>query len=371
MEIKNEIKINVLQVMNAAGAGGVSAVVLNYYKALDRTKVHFDFAMADINLGKSGKEFEALGCKFYKLPLKSKHPFKYRKCLKKILIDGKYDAIHVHGNETSFYPLYIAKKAKIKIRIAHAHTARKPVGIINKLKRLMSIILTKSVATNLLACTRDAACSIFGKKSLSSDKLFVLKNAIDTKSFVFDSDKREKIRQELGLQNNFCICCVGALEPVKNHKFALQIFKEVLEAKPEARLVMVGDGSLRNDLEQNAIELGISDKVLFLGRRNDVCDLLKGMDSFIMPSLYEGFAIAGLEAAATGLPIYLSDRIPADLSFYSQSHYLSLDDSTAWANQILSCQSYDRTNGVIEVREAGFEIQSTAKDLQCIYANKQ
>lgn len=366
MEIKDKIKV--FQIMNAAGAGGVSSVVLNYYKALDKTRVNFDFAMPNIQLGNSGKQFEALGCHFYQLPLKSKHPFKYFKQLKKILIEGKYDAIHVHGNETSFYPLYIAKKAKVKIRIAHAHTARKPKGIINKLKKLASVIFTKSVATKLLACTKDAATSTFGKKSLKSNKLLILKNSIDTEKFRFNQEKRIELRKSFDLDNEFCLCCVGNMDYVKNQKFVLEIFKEILRINDNSHLILVGDGPLRNNLEQYAKELSIFDKVSFLGRRSDVCDILQASDAFVMPSFYEGFAIAALEAAATGNPIYLSDTIPDDLSFYSQSHYISLDESAIyWANEILSINNYDRLQGIKEVREAGFEIKDTAKELQTIY----
>ena len=154
----------------------------------------------------------------------------------------------------------------------------------------------------------------------------------------------------------------------KNHSFAIRVFKELLQKMENAHLVLIGDGPLRKELESLAEDLNVSDSVSFLGNRNDLHRLLQGMDSFIMPSLYEGFGIAALEAAASGLPIYLSDTIPNVFNFYSKCHFLSLKDyQRVWAEQILLFSESKRSFSYKEVVNAGYDLKSTIAIFESIY----
>ena len=163
---------------------------------------------------------------------------------------------------------------------------------------------------------------------------------------------------------------MGNLLPVKNHKYLLEIFSALYSMRKSCWLI-VGEGPLLTELKAYTVKLNIADKVLFLGRRTDVNHLLMGFDIFVMPSLNEGFAIAALEAAASGLPIYLSNKIPRELQFYTRSKYLAIDVSPdIWAEELLSYSfDYDRLKGVSEVIENGFDIRQNVKQLEAIYEN--
>ena len=360
--------MKVLQIMNKADAGGISAVLLRDYQVIDREAVQFDCAMPDTRLGPHGLQFQALGSQIIQLPLKSKHPLQYGKALRRILKEGGYDAVHVNSNETSFFPLLIAKSAGIPVRIAHAHTARPPKTLRLKLKRLLSVSLTPRVATKLVAPTTAAAECIFGKKARKSPKLVYIKNAVDLSEYRFSEQWREETRQTLGLEGKFAVCCVSNLDPVKNHSFSLRVFREVLSRNADARLVLIGDGERREAIRQEAAALGVLEQVQFLGRRSDVNRLLSGMDAFLMPSLYEGFALAALEAAACGLPIFLSDTIPGELKFYTDCTYLSLQaEPKLWAEQICRVSVEDRAQGAKEVLEAGYDLRQNAAQFASLY----
>ncbi len=361
--------IKVLQVMNSAVAGGISAVVLNYYRHTDKEKIVFDCAMPDTKLGEHGRELKKLGCRIEALPLKSRHPIRYWKTLKRLLQEGGYDAIHVHNNETSFFPLFVAKCCGVQTRVAHAHTVRPIKGALGVVKRAFSIFFIGLVSTKRVACSRAAAISIFGKKSLLSPKTLILKNAIEVDRFRFDEKKREAYRAQLGLEDRFVLCCVGNLGPEKNHSFALKILREVLREKENAMLVLVGGGKLREELAEEAKRLGLEKRVLFLGVRSDVGSLLSAMDAFLMPSRYEGFAVAALEGASSGLPIFLSDRIPEDLKFYSHARYLSLSLSPAdWANAVLGANlDFNRKDCGDQVKDAGYDLEENREIFASLY----
>lgn len=363
-------QIRILHIMNGATLGGISTVVLNYYKNIDRNRFKFDIAMYNKKLGPNGEELQKLGCNMFYLPLKSRHLIKYIKELKCIIKNGRYDAIHVHNNKTSYVALIIAKSLGVPVRIAHAHTAYKTSSVKTVITDVISHYITAQVSTKLIACSKQAAASIFGESKTATNKTVILRNAIDVNRFRFESDIRKKVRNKLGIENELVIGTVGNLSLEKNHKYLLEIFKELCSLRQNVKLIIVGNGELMNELTDYSNKLGIFDKVLFLGQRTDVNQILMAMDIFIMTSLYEGFGIAALEAAASGLPLYLSNHIPEDLKFVKRHKYLSIDiDPIVWARELNECEieNYDRLDGAVEVINNGFCINDNIRILEGIY----
>lgn len=362
-------QIRILHVMNGAVLGGISTVVLNYYRYIDRDKFRFDIALYNNRLGPNGEELKRLGCEIFHLPLKSRHLIGYMQKLNAIIKRGRYDAIHVHNNKTSFVALICAKSLRIPVRIAHAHAAYKKELLTTMFTNGISHLITSQVATHLLACSSEAAISIFGEKETAVRKTMILRNAIDVDKFRFVPSVRKEIRNELGIRNELVIGTVGHLGPEKNHKYLLEIFKALSSLNPNTKLIIVGDGELMNYLKTYSNELGVADKVFFLGQRTDVNQILMAMDIFVMTSVYEGFGIAALEAAASGLPIFLSNNIPKDLQFVTRHKYLSLDlDPMVWARELNECElKYDRLGGAEEVINNGYDIKENVHQLEKIY----
>lgn len=361
--------IKVLHIMNGANAGGISSVVLNYYSRINREEFHFDCAMTDMNLGPNGLALQELGTEFFEIPLKSKHPFKFIIILYKLLKKGKYDVIHVHNNESSLLALIIATVAGIKKRVAHAHTVRRDERISVKIKLLISHIFIRMFATKMVACTTNAAISIFGKGSINSNKTIILKNSIDTKRYQYREEVREEVRRELNLKNKFVLGCVGNLLPEKNYFFAIDIVESLVKLKSNFVLIIVGSGYLESTLKDYVKSKKLEKNILFLGRRSDVDKILQAFDCFLMPSKYEGFGIAALEAATAGLPILLSSQIPNNFLFYSRNRYIEIDKGVnPWISAICNLKfDYNREAGVKEVINAGYDILYTCDDFKRIY----
>jgi glycosyltransferase involved in cell wall biosynthesis len=361
-------KIRILHVMNGAVLGGISTVVLNYYRNIDRDRFKFDIAMYNKKLGPNGEELKRLGCEMFYLPLKSRHLIKYIKKLNGIIKNGRYDVIHVHSNKTSFVALISAKVLGIPVRIAHAHTAYKN----NSKTTILDVIshfITSQVANKLLACSNEAAISIFGESNAAIRKTIILNNAIDVEKFRFDPNVRKEVRKKLGIGSELVIGTVGNLGPEKNQKYLLEVFKALVSLNQNVKLIIVGKGKLMNDLKTYSNELGVADKVFFLGQRTDVNLILMAMDIFVMTSIYEGFGIAALEAAASGLPIYLSKNIPKDFQFVKRHKYISLDvNPIVWAKELNECElKYNRLDGAEEVINNGFSINENIHQLEKIY----
>lgn len=357
----------VLHIMAGADAGGISSVVLNYYKFIDRQRFCFDIALTTDAVGKNGALLQELGAQIYRLPLKSKSIKAFETALKKLLREQKYDAIHVHENETSYVALRIAKKCGIKRRVAHAHTISRTSSLRGRLRRLSGCVLNCHYATNVVGCGQLAGERVFGKRNMRRKNACVLPNAIDTQRFSYDPEERKAVRQALGLDGKFVIGMVGRLSGEKNYPFALKCFRELTAKDPTAQLLIAGNGPDEELLRRQVREFGIEECVTMLGRRDDIHALYQAFDVMIMPSLYEGFPVAAVEAMATGLPVMLADTITKELSFGTAVQYLPLQKE-AWIEALLA-QNFlgGRECRQHEVGNNGLDIRDTAGMLENLY----
>lgn len=361
---------NVLHVMGGACYGGISAVVLNYYSNIDHNKIHFDIAVTDKYIGRHANTLEKMGCKVFPVCLKSENLKLYKSQIKEILSNGKYDAVHVHSNDTSWVTLRIAKQMNINIRIAHSHTAGHSGRdtIKSKLRRMACQFLNRHYATHLLSCGKKAGEFIYGKNVISNKRHTVLPNAIDTNTFSFNPEKRKEMRKILGLENSFVVGMIGRIDPVKNTIYAISLFKAIKNKIPNAKLLMAGSGPDEDATKAEIHRLGLDQDVILLGQRSDVYDLYQAIDLYMLPSLYEGFPVAAVEAMATGLPCLLSDTVTDELSFGANVHYLPLDNENIWANVALEyAAGNDRYSGLKEIKKHGLDIRDTAHKLEKIY----
>ena len=363
--------LRVLHIINGTRLGGISSVLLNYYKHIDRSRVQFDFASLTPDRGPVAAEYEALGATIHFLPARRAGLRDFSKKLEGLLREHHYDVVHAHGCHASWLDLKVAKRCGVKVRIAHGHNAPKDRGSFGAgLKRCVGIAMMRRYATARLACSRDAAVYTFGAGSLKEKSLQLLPNAIETERFAFDADARQGVRAELGIgPDQFVLGTVGRMSAEKNQIHLVRIFPEILQRRPDSRLLLVGDGACRPQIEAEVCRLGVADKVILTGGRSDIPQLLSAMDVFALPSFEEGFGIAALEAAASGLPVLLSDVIPQDLSFIPNSVYLSLQaPASAWAEAICANGGeYERAAGVAAVQAAGFDISAVAKKLEDLY----
>lgn len=349
---------------------GVETLVFNCYKNIDREKFQFDF-FVDENSDRSSVPFDEvkkLGGRIYLIPPVSKI-FRYIKVIKKIAKTNKYLIAHAHINTLCVFPLFACKIAGVPIRIAHNHAT---AGNCEYLKSLIKYILrpfAKTFSTHYAASSIYGGEWLFGKKCFEKYDMLYLPVARNLNNYIYNKDIRDKKRAEMGLDNKFVIGHVGRFVPVKNHKFLVDIFKRIQNEEKDSVLLLAGDGELEENIKKQVKDLGLTDKVRFLGKRTDVNELLQAMDVFILPSFYEGISGAGIEAQAAGLPFLFSDTITAEAGVVSYlSNRLPLEKGASyWANVALNTRKIERKDTYKIMQDKGYEIKNASKNLASYY----
>lgn len=361
--------IRVLHIMGCSDAGGISSVVLNYYRHMDRTKIHFDIALTISTVGQNGRALQELGAEIHFLPLKSEGISAFQKALAELLCNGHYDAVHVHESETCYVALQVAKKLDIPCRVAHCHTTSPWEGVKGEIRRLSGCVLNYHYASRVIGCGQLAGERIFGKWNMRRPKAMVLPNAIDTRKFAYDEAVRREVRRELDVEDRFVIGMVGRLADQKNYPFAVELMALLRDQTPDAVLVAAGNGPDEEMIRAQIRQLNLEREVMLLGRRSDVNRLYQAFDLFLMPSLYEGFPVAAVEAMASGLPVLLSDNITGELKFGSGVRYLSLKNMELWIQTILQWKEnpFQRYIRQKEPKDHCLDIHDTAKMLEQVY----
>lgn len=361
--------IRVLQIVTQMNQAGLESRLMDIYRNIDKNSVQFDFYTCRKEVGYFDAEIKAMGGKvFYNNPLRLKKIQSISKQFKSFLLDHtEYKIVHCHLNQWCGVVLKGAEQANVPVRIAHSRTSLQKLTIKNCIKNFVKLS-TKRYATHYFAVSRKAGEWLFGKRMVDSGKVEIWPNAIDCKKFIYNPQKRKKMREALGLDNELTLIHIGNLRPEKNHAFIFQVFKQVLEKQPSAKLILVGGDMMGGTLQHLARENGINQSVQFLGSRSDVPDLLQAGDVFVFPSLYEGFPGAVLEAQASGLPCVISDTITDEVCLTAECVQLPLSAThTEWVDKILELSGTRRHNNYALLRSKGYDIRLLAKNMQDFY----
>lgn len=358
----------VLHIMGCSDVGGISTVVLNNYKCIDRNLIQFDIALKTNYIGRNAQELKNLGAKVYFLPLKSHGIREFEKALCKILQENKYDAIHDHEGDTAYIALRIAKKQGVPQRIVHAHSANPNISFKGMIRRRAGQLINEHYATNLIGCGEYAAQLTFGESQKAIAKTIIIPNGIDTKLFQYNEDRRKTVREELALSKKYVIGMIGRLSSEKNHQFALDIIQEIHKSVPECVLLLVGEGEERKSIELRINKEEMQSYVRLLGNRNDIYDINQAIDINILPSIREGLPISAVESMAAGVPVILSDNITKELKFGEDVKYIPLSDRKKWIQTIISYRCDEkRKYRDSRMVDNGYDINVTAKKLQDLY----
>lgn len=350
----------ILQVVTYMGRGGIETMLMNYYRRMDREKIQFDFLVHRDFQADYDDEIEALGGHIYHVPAMNPASGSYRKALTEFFKTHPYRVVHCHLNYMSGVVLTAAKQAGVPVRIAHAHTANMAPGWKQAVRRLCKYLIP-ATATHRFACSTEAGRAIFGKQDFS-----ILANAIDAAAFAPDDTLRREVRGELGLGDALTVMHVGRMVYAKNHEFLLETFRELLTAVPAAKLVLIGDGELRPEIEAKAAQLP-ENSVVLLGTRTDIPRLLQAADSFAFPSRFEGMPVTMVEAQAAGLPCVKSDTVTDECIVTDLVTSLPIDDPGRWAEAILARRDAPRTDRLADIRKSGYDITSAAEMLAEFY----
>jgi len=367
--MKKKEPIRIAQIMGKWVGGGVEAVVMNYYRHINREKVQFDFICDDDSTCIPKEEIESLGGKVILIPPYQK-VLKYHKKLKNILKDGQYKIVHSHINALSVFSLWAAKSAKVPVRIAHSHsTSNKKEWKKTLLKNLLRPF-SKVFATDYFCCSELAGRWLFGNKTYDKGKVYLLNNAIDVDKFKYNEKVRKQKRKELNIKDNqLVIGHIGRFVQQKNHEFLIDIFNEIHKQNKNTILLLAGDGPLKEEIKIKVKELNLEKNVKFLGQRNDANELYQAFDAFVLPSLYEGLPVVGVEAQAAGLPCFFSTDMTKETKVLDEAIFIELVSTPKqWSNTILKVlKEIKRKDTSKELTDNNFNISVETEKLEQQY----
>ena len=346
--------MRVLQIIDGKSFGGICKLFIDIEKYIS-DDIKFDYLTAT-----------SINEKFYNLntdrkTIKGRIIYNHR--LYKFLKKNNYDIVHINSGAFffTFSCTVICKLIGIKKVIVHSHNT----PYISKSKKFLIKLLNplyRKLTNVHMACSKEAATSLFTK----TDDVIIIKNGIDTNEFKFNEKIRNDYRKKLNIENKIVYGHVGRFDEQKNHIFLIDVFYEI-QKKQDAVLLLVGTGNLENEIKEKVKQLKIENKVLFLGFRKDISNLLNSIDIFLFPSLYEGLPIAAIESQTSGLPTLVSSGITEEANISNNFHKINTFNIKDWTKEILNIKQKDRTNAYENTKEKGFDIKTTAKQLEQIY----
>lgn len=366
--------IKVLHVIGKRPRGGVGTFLINMNKHLNIDEFTFDYLICDKDKTSNGFDIEVrkFGAEVFVLPeLKYINLPKYFLELSDFYKSHhNYDIVHVHSPNIGFFNYFFARKYGIKHRILHSHNTMYSDKIFNSVRNYLLQLPLKFYYTSMVACSIKASNFLFGKKAYISKKVFLAKNAIDIYKFKYNEQVRYSMRRDLNIENNFVVGHIGRFNKQKNHLFLLNIFCELLKIDNSSILILVGDGELIENIKEKAKDFNILDKVIFLGQRQDIPDLLQVFDVFVLPSIFEGLPLVGIEVQAAGVPCVMSKNITNEIKVTELVEFLSLNESAlSWAKKIASFKKHIRKDTYFDLINSGYEEKQASQNLQLYYSS--
>jgi len=357
--------MKILHILNMNTRSGAASFLMNYYRHIDREKIHFDFLSYSLSKSNYTDEINQLGGNLYNAPNYKKYFLRYIHYVKNIISKGAYDIIHCHDFFVSIIPLFIAKKNNIKIRIIHSHNSSH-----NLLWKRLIVYLFKDIwklfATDFFSCSIEAAQFLFGKRN----KYIIVNNAIEVERFKFNNITRNNIRNDLQLSENaLFIGYVARFAKQKNHLFLIDIINNIMQKKNDVYLLLIGEGILKDSVKEYVNKLNLSKNVIFYSTSKNVHELYSAMDVFVFPSLFEGLPVTGIEAQCAGLPVIASLTIPKTMQVTNLVQWLDLESGPEkWAEKILEYSpSQERMDMCEMITQNGYNIKNECKKLEKIY----
>lgn len=363
--------IRVLHIFGALNPGGVETLVMNIFRCIDREKVQFDFALTQGKKSFFDDEVLSLGGRIFY--------FDAGKSMQENLSEifetkGPFRVMHSHVYFYSGLVLRNAKKHNIPVRIAHAHNTS--FGQVYTLKRrayewLMRKLILQN-ATDMLGCSVDACEFVFGEGCMDDPRCSVMYNGFDVGAFKYNTESRDRIRKQYGIEGKLVVGHVGRFEDQKNHTRLVELFAEIYKKRTDAVLLMVGRGSLMDSIKEKSKALGIYEACVFAGAQKDTPSYYSAMDVFLFPSLYEGLGSVLIEAQASGLHVITSKTVvPKDIDVTGNAAFVPLEAEAAdWAQAVLSAAGRkDEADANSKVMEK-YDIHKVTDGLCDIYLRK-
>lgn len=347
---------------------GLETMLMNYYRNVDRSQVQFDFLTHRDTPGAYENEIKELGGKIYRAPrLYPQNYIQYFNFMNRFFEEhSEYLIVHSHIDSMSYFPLMAAKKKGVPVRIGHSHNSKIDKDFKYPIK-YFALKKMPNVANEYFACGKMA-----GEFMWPNLKFNIVHNSIELNKFAYNEEIRRTVRNKLKISNSsLVIGHVGRFNHVKNQIFLIDVFYEIIKEKPDSFLILVGKGEDEEKIRCKIHNAGLEEKVLILIDRLDVNELYQAFDIFVMPSLFEGLPVVGVEAQANGLPCVFSENVSEEVILtHSAERFLLNNNAKEWANLILKKNIERNVDAVSELGNSGYDIKKEAKKLENWYLKR-
>ena len=349
---------------NVFGYNGIANVILNYYKSIDKEKIHMDMVLINEPREEVKQLFDNNNTKLYVVD-RTKNLFGYMSSLKAIMKENNYDLVHIHGNSaTMAIELIVAKSAGVKVRIPHCHNTKTNHPIIHKVLKPMFY----NNYSYGFACGKEAGKWLYGERDY-----IVINNGIDTECFKFNSEYRNEIRNIYGVNNKFVVGHVGVFNEQKNHEALIKIFIKLYEKNKNSVLMLVGDGENKEVIKKLVISNNLQDNVIFVGNTDEIHKYMMAFDVLALPSKFEGVPLVLIEAQSTGLPCVASTQVSIEADITGLVEFEDYLDEEHYAQKLNKAHTkgIDRERLAVESRKTiclkGYSIWDNAKRVEELY----
>jgi len=357
-------------VLSSTGIGGAEIFALNVVRFINHDKYHIDFVVSSFAQGISIEaECRSYGCNFFQLPrFKIYNYAKYVESWDEFLRGHHYNIVYAHTTNSASIYLKIAKKYGMKT-IAHSHSSGYRGNFLEQMVKKYFASKVGKYADYWFACSELAAERLYGNDYMKYHYYYNIPNAINTEKYLFNEDIRRKIRCKHHIDETTFVCGhVGSFTVPKNHKFLIDIFELVLKKNINSKLLCCGDGPTLQSIKDYAKIKGLLNYIVFAGVVNNVNEYMMAMDTFIFPSIFEGFPISILEAESTGLNIVMSDVISKDVDITELVHRCKLDQTASiWADKVLEISRHSRKEYNRYISDSKYNINYTIKDFEQLF----
>ncbi len=358
--------LKVLTGVIGSGHGGMSTYAVNLFCALPVNDYDVTF-LSTVEHPYFEKQIKDHYGKIRVIPSRTRHPFQHKKELAKVFAEQKYDVCHIHlSTASNIEPIKAAIKAGVGVIIAHVHSAGAEGGKIARLLHKLNAPKLGKMPIIRLACSTEAGRFGYGGGSFA-----VVPNAIDLGRFYWEPGRRNRFRRYHDIPlDSFVIGNVGRFVSVKNQGYLLELLAELKKLRPDAKLLLCGDGPKLAEMKEKAASMGLEGDVFFPGNIVNPQDAYCAMDVMVLPSLFEGFPLTVAEGYACGLPCLVSDTVTREAGFDEHIAFFSLDgDKAELAKKALAmaipederCSFHER------LRELHFDWNSQSEEMQQRY----
>ena len=348
----------VLHVLARTPVGGVGSFLINTQNTISSDYIFDYLIIEDVENSEFISFVKSKGSKVFLLneKLSLLNYINIRNKLKKIIKNANYHIVHLHSPNIATLVLPICKKYNISIRILHSHSTKYSDNIIKSIRNYLLELPMFNYATHLIACSEVA-----GKFLFKDRKYKIIYNGIDTNRFSYNVENNKHSKYIIGHVGNFV--------PVKNHEFLIKIFKNLNDINNKYELWLFGDGKEKSKIEILVKKLKLENKIKFYGRVSNIQDYYNKIDVLLLPSLYEGFPVAAMEAQAQGLPIIASINVTSEIDFYGDDVFLNIEekDVTSWVDAIINTNIKNKKDKADKFKKSKFNIEQTTNDLEQFY----